>query len=73
MTMFYDTTAQDMHENDAFLIAGNKCAVVHISHLDGETRIMFSFLDNPDDGGSFFCRSDTNFRVRPMPHRSTTI
>ena len=63
--------AENTHEGDVFLLAGNRCTAEHISHQNGKTRIVFSFLDNPDYGGVFVRLSDTEFSVM-LNHRSTT-
>lgn len=64
--------AKNMREGDIFLIAWNKCVVEQIYTQDGETRMTFSFLKNPDNIGTIYCRADTNFRAR-LNRRSTTI
>ena len=73
MTLFYDTPAENMFAGDVFLMAGKKCAVEWIGHEDGATRILFSFLDTPDYGGAFGCRSATNFTIIRTDRRSTTV
>ena len=63
--------AENMHEGDVFVLAGNRCTVEHICHQNGRTRIAFSFLDNPDYGGILVLLSDTEFSVM-LDHRSNT-
>ena len=65
--------AENLRVGDIFRIGWNKCVVEHIYTQDGETGMTFSCLDNPDDGGAFACRSDTDFSVGPMDRRSTTV
>ena len=64
--------AENMHEGDVFVLAGNRCTAEHISHQNGRTRIAFSFLDNPDYGGILVLLSDTEFSVM-LDHRSFII
>ena len=64
--------AENLREGDVFLLAGKRCTAEHISREENTTRIVFSFLDNPDDGGIFVCRSDTDYTIM-LNRRFTTI
>ena len=65
--------AENMREGDVFLLAGNSCTAEHIDHLEPATRIEFSFLDNPDYGGIFICRSDADFSIMLTPFKKRSL